>query len=84
MCIDFTPKMEAIAPPPTIKPRIDKDSSLPAKKDVVDPDAKADVQYGQGEKKATSGDKRRGTDQLKIDMNTGGSAIGQATGGANK
>ena len=84
MCIDFTPKYEPMLPPPTVKPRIDKDSSLPAKKDVVDPDAKADVKYGQGEKKATPGDKRRGTDQLKIDMNTGGSTVGQATGGANK
>tara|TARA_R100000742_G_C4184552_1_gene18581 strand:- start:253 stop:504 length:252 start_codon:yes stop_codon:yes gene_type:complete len=83
MCIDFTPQYKGIPGPPAVKPRIEQDSSLPAKKVVAD-DAKADVEYGQGEKKATPADKRRGTDQLKIDMNTGGSSIGEATGGANK
>jgi len=83
MCLFSAPKMEAMLPPPANKPRIDKDTSLPPKKQVVDEDTKANVSYGQGEKK-TGETTRRGTDQLKIDLNTGVGETGQTTGGLNK
>jgi len=73
-----------MAVPPPITPRVDTDTTLPTKKDVVDPDAKADISYGTGQKKAgPAAGKKKGTDQLKINLNTGGTAIGSTTGGAN-
>ena len=80
MCLFSAPKMEAMLPPPANKPRIDKYTTLPPKKQVVDEDTKANVSYGQGEKKGTKST-GRGTDQLKINLNTG--TTGSTTGGAN-
>jgi len=80
MCIFSAPKMTPMLPPPANKPRIDKDTTLPPKKQVVDEDTKANVSYGQGEKKATKST-ARGTDQLKINLNTG--TAGSNTGGLN-
>ena len=60
-------------------------SKLPAsiKKEVIDPDTKADVSYGGGVKKsAPSAGKKTGTDQLKINLNTGGGQ-GSGSGGLN-
>jgi len=73
-----------MAAPPPITPRVDKDTALPTKKEVVDPDVKADVSYGGGVKKnAPSAGKKTGTDQLKINLNTGGESTGSASGGLN-
>ena len=72
-----------MAAPPPITPRVDKDTTLPTKKEVVDPDVKADVSYGGGVKKsAPSAGKKTGTDQLKIPLNTG-TETGSASGGLN-
>ena len=69
--------------PPAIAPRIEKNRQLPTKKEVVDPDTTADISYGTGQKKAgPAAGKKKGTDQLKINLNTG-TATGSTTGGAN-
>ena len=69
--------------PPAIAPRIEKNTNLPTKKEVVDPDTTADISYGTGQKKAgPAAGKKKGTDQLKINLNTG-TATGSTTGGAN-
>ena len=85
MCIGpfRPPKPKAFAPPPAIKPRQNTDTDLPGKKDVVDEDVKADVDYGSGGKKSESAaGKKGGTDDLKIDLNTGEES-GSSSGGAN-
>ena len=83
MCIFTPPEPKPMATPPPIEPRVDKDTALPTKKEVIDPDTKADVSYGGGVKKsAPSAGKKTGTDQLKINLNTG-TATGSTTGGAN-
>ena len=78
------------APLPTpapIQPRqpdLVRKSQLPGKKELVDPEDIADVEYGTGsgrEAKDTRGQaKRQGTDALKINLNTGGEDAG-ASGG---
>ena len=57
---------------------------LPSKKELLDPDDVAGVEYGTTQRKdATRGAaKRTGTDALKININTGGDA-GGGTGGLN-
>ena len=83
MCIFSAPKSTPMAAPPPITPRVDKDTTLPTKKEVIDPDTKADVSYGGGVKKsAPSAGKKTGTDQLKINLNTGGGQ-GSGSGGLN-
>ena len=77
------------APMPTpapIQPRqpdLVRKSQLPGKRELVDPDDIADVEYGSGsgrEAKDTRGQaKRQGTDALKINLNEGDS--GAAEGG---
>ena len=82
MCL-FAPKPTPFAAPPAIEPRQDTNSDLPSKKDVVDPDVKAEVDYGAGGKKAgPSSGKKGGADDLKIDLNTGNDT-GSSSGGAN-
>ena len=83
MCLFTAPKMGTMAAPPPITPRVDKDTALPTKKEVVDPNTKADVSYGTGKKKAgPATGQKTGTDSLKIALNTGG-ATGSSTGGMN-
>ena len=83
MCIFGAPKPTAMPVPPAIAPRIEKNRQLPTKKEVVDPDTTADISYGTGQKKAgPAAGKKKGTDQLKINLNTG-TATGATTGGAN-
>ena len=83
MCVFRSPSPAPVAPPPPpIAPRVPKDTTLPTKKEVEDPDTKADVTYGTGGKKAApSAGKKTGTDALKINLNTGTS--GSKTGGLN-
>ena len=55
----------------------------PEKKELLDPDDTAEVQYGSGQKKSSPGaGKKTGTDALKINVNTGGTG-GAGTGGLN-
>jgi hypothetical protein len=55
----------------------------PEKKELLDPDAAAEVSYGSGAKKGSpAAGKKTGTDALKINVNTGGSQ-GSGTGGLN-
>ena len=78
------------APLPTpapIQPRqpdLVRKSQLPGKKELVDPEDIADVEYGTGsgrEAKDTRGQaKRQGTDALKINLQTPG---GENTGGVS-
>ena len=58
-------------------------SRLPSKKELLDPDDTAGVEYGTSAKKDdTRGTaKRTGTDALKININTG--AGGEGSGGLN-
>ena len=83
MCIFGAPKPTSMPVPPAIAPRIEKNTNLPTRKEVVDPDTTADISYGTGQKKAgPAAGKKKGTDQLKINLNTG-TATGATTGGAN-
>ena len=83
MCVFRAPKPTAMPVPPAITPRIEKDTTLPAKKEVVDPDTTADISYGTGQKKAgPAAGRKTGTDALKINLNLG-SSTGTTTGGAN-
>ena len=83
MCIFGAPKPTSMPVPPAIAPRIEKNRQLPTKKEVVDPDTTADISYGTGQKKAgPAAGKKKGTDQLKINLNTG-TATGATTGGEN-
>ena len=75
--------------PAPIQPRqpdLVRKSQLPGKKELVDPEDIADVEYGTGsgrEAKDTRGQaKRQGTDALKINLNTGGEAA-SGSGGLN-
>ena len=73
--------------PAPIQPRqpdLVRKSQLPGKKELVDPEDIADVEYGTGsgrEAKDTRGQaKRQGTDALKINLQTPG---GENTGGVS-
>ena len=67
---------------PRQKERIEQ-KSLPTKKELLDPDEVAGVEYGTTAKSDPKGAaKRTGTDALKINIGTGG-ATGSASGGLN-
>ena len=77
--------------PPPIQPRqpdLVRKSQLPGKRELVDPEDIADVEYGTGSgRKAKDGTteqrgaaKRQGTDALKINLQTPG---GENTGGVS-
>ena len=76
--------------PAPIQPRqpdLVRKSQLPGKKELVDPDDVADVEYGSGsgrEAKDTRGQaKRQGTEELKVNVNTGASQAAGQSGGVN-
>ena len=76
-----------ISTPAPIQPRqpdLVRKSQLPGKKELVDPEDIANVEYGTGsgrEAKDTRGDaKRQGTDALKINLQTPG---GENSGGVS-
>ena len=78
-----------LATPAPIQPRqpdLVRKSQLPGKKELIDPEDIADVEYGTGsgrQAQDTRGQaKRQGTDALKINLNTGGEESG-GTGGLN-
>ena len=76
--------------PAPIQPRqpdLVRKSQLPNKKELVDPEDLADVEYGSGsgrEAKDTRGQsKRQGTEELKVNVNTGASETAGTSGGVN-
>ena len=87
MCIFSRSAPTPISTPAPIQPRqpdLVAASRLPSKKELLDPDDVAGVEYGTSAKKADArgAAKRTGTDALKININTGGDA-GGGTGGLN-
>ena len=90
MCISFgrrgpTPivSQQAAQPIQPRNPDLTAAARLPSKKELLDPDETAGVEYGTSAKKDdTRGTaKRTGTDALKININTG--AGGEGSGGLN-
>ena len=74
--------MPAPAPIQPRQPDVVLASRLPSKKELVDPDEVAGVEYGTTAKAAPRGTaKKTGTDALKININTG--SAGSTTGGMN-
>ena len=85
MCRGGSPTpLPAPAPIQPRQPDLVRKSQLPGKKELVDPEDIADVEYGTGsgrEAKDTRGQsKRQGTDALKINLQTPG---GENTGGVS-
>ena len=85
MCRPSNPTpLPAPAPIQPRQPDLVRKSQLPGKKELVDPEDIANVEYGTGsgrEAKDTRGDaKRQGTDALKINLQTPG---GENTGGVS-
>ncbi len=75
-----------VATPQPIQPRqpdLVAAARLPSKKELLDPDETAGVEYGTSAKKddTRGAAKRTGTDALKININTG--ASGGSSGGLN-
>ena len=89
MCISFGRRSPTpVSTPQPIQPRqpdLVSAARLPSKKELLDPDETAGVEYGTSSKKddTRGAAKRTGTDALKININTG--AVGDAggTGGLN-
>ena len=72
--------------PAPFQPRVQQqkqEAVRPEKKELLDPEDTAEVQYGSGQKKSgPAAGKKTGTDALKINVNTGGQG-GAGTGGLN-
>ena len=75
MCVFRGSRPTPVSTPAPIQPRqpdLVRESRLPSKKELLDPDDVAGVEYGTSAKKfrSTAGSKT-GTDALKININTG-------------
>tara|TARA_R100001460_G_scaffold14542_2_gene32466 strand:+ start:651 stop:911 length:261 start_codon:yes stop_codon:yes gene_type:complete len=85
MCIFGSRAPTPVSTPAPIQPRqpdLVSASRLPSKKELLDPDETAGVEYGTTAKADSRGAaKRTGTDALKINLNTGGG--GESSGGLN-
>ena len=83
MCLFKAPKPRPMTPPPTIKPRLPADSTLPTPKKLTEPDETSDVSYGSKKRKdSTALAMKKGAAALKIPLNKG-TAVGMKTGGLN-
>ena len=85
MCRPSPPTpLPAPAPIQPRQPDLVRKSQLPGKKELVDPEDIADVEYGTGSGRAAKDTrgaaKREGTDALKINLNT---EAGGESGGLN-
>ena len=84
MCIFRAPKPQPLPTPQAIIPRQKQkieEKALPTKKELLDPDEVAGVEYGTTAKMDPRGTaKRTGTDALKININTGAGGGGQSGG----
>ena len=88
MCIFRAPQPQAMAAPQQIIPRQKQkleEKALPTKKELLDPDEVAGVEYGTTAKRDTTrgAAKKTGTDALKINLNTGAGGETGTTGGLN-
>ena len=89
MCISFgrrsPPPVSTPAPIQPRQPDLVSASKLPSRKELLDPDDVAGVEYGTSAKKAEArgASTRTGTDALKININTGAEGGGSQTGGLN-
>ena len=86
MCLFRAPRPTPLPQPQVaFQPRVTpqkEEAEKPEKKDLLDPDQPAEVQYGSGAKKGSPGfGKKTGTDALKINVNTASAGGGQ--GGIN-
>ena len=85
MCIFGRSAPTPLPTPAPIQPRqpdLVRESTLPTKKELLDPDDVAGVEYGTSGKKSTTPGTRTGTDALKININTG-TGTGAGEGGMN-
>ena len=87
MCLFRSRTPTPLPTPQPIQPRnpdLVQAGRLPSKKELIDPDDVAGVEYGTTQRKddTRGAAKRTGTDALKININTGGDA-GGGTGGLN-
>ena len=87
MCLFSSRQPTPLTTPQPIQPRtpaLVQAARLPSKKELLDPDDVAGVEYGTTQRKddTRGAAKRTGTDALKININTGGDA-GGGTGGLN-
>ena len=88
MCISFGRRAPTpVSTPAPIQPRqpdLVSAARLPSKKELLDPDETAGVEYGTSSKKddTRGAAKRTGTDALKININTGATG-GSQSGGLN-
>ena len=87
MCLFRSRQPTPMPTPQPIQPRnpdLVQAARLPSKKELIDPDDVAGVEYGTTQRKddTRGAAKRTGTDALKININTGGDA-GGGTGGLN-
>ena len=85
MCIFGRSAPTPLPKPAPLQPRhpdLVRESTLPTKKELLDPDDVAGVEYGTSSKKSTTPGTRTGTDALKININTGAGA-GAGEGGMN-
>ena len=86
MCISFGRRSPTpVSTPAPIQPRqpdLVSASRLPSRKELLDPDETAGVEYGTSAKKdeTRGAAKRTGTDALKININTGAGGGGQSGG----
>ena len=85
MCIFRSgPPAPAAPAPQPIQPRnpdLTRASRLPTKKELLDPEEKAEVEYGTTAKAGQAAAQKTGTDALKINLNTGTGGAG--AGGIN-
>tara|TARA_A100001515_G_scaffold14477_1_gene10817 strand:- start:862 stop:1128 length:267 start_codon:yes stop_codon:yes gene_type:complete len=87
MCLFRSRQPTPLPTPQPIQPRnpdLVQAARLPSKKELIDPDDVAGVEYGTTQRKddTRGAAKRTGTDALKININTGGDT-GGGTGGLN-
>ena len=87
MCLFRSRPPTPLPTPQPIQPRnpdLVQAARLPSKKELLDPEEVAGVEYGTTQRKddTRGAAKRTGTDALKININTGGDA-GGGTGGLN-
>ena len=88
MCLFRSAPPTPVSTPAPIQPRnpdLVRESQLPTKKELVDPDEISGVEYGTTAKKTDprNAAKATGTDALKINVNTGAGGEAGGTGGLN-
>ena len=85
MCLFRSRQPTPLPTPQPIQPRnpdLVQAARLPSKKELIDPDDVAGVEYGTTQRKddTRGAAKRTGTDALKININTGATGGGQSGG----